>query len=50
MAPKAHAAKQDINHTSADGSMTPKPALDMSKLSTEALAEIVKAADAADAG
>ncbi|MDZ7905213.1 MAG: terminase small subunit [Cypionkella sp.] len=31
--------------TSSDGSMTPKPALDVSKLSVEALAEIMLAAD-----
>lgn len=33
-------------HESPDGSMTPKSGLDASKLSTEALAEIMKAADA----
>lgn len=32
-------------HTSPDGSMTPKPALDASKLSTSALAEILAAQD-----
>jgi hypothetical protein len=37
--------KQEIDHKSTDSSMTPKPALDMSKLSTEALAEIMRAAD-----
>lgn len=36
--------------TSPDGSMTPKPALDVSKLSTAALAEIMKAADASGSG
>lgn len=34
-------------HVSPDGSMTPKPALDVSKLSTAALAEIMAAADEA---
>jgi hypothetical protein len=34
-----------VEHTSPDGSMTPKPALDMSKLSTAALEEIAKAAN-----
>jgi len=33
--------KADINHTSEDGSMTPKAGIDTSKLSTEALAEIM---------
>jgi hypothetical protein len=33
-------------HTSPDGSMSPKPALDVSKLSTAALAEIMSAVDA----
>ena len=42
------AAKMD--HTSSDGSMTPKPALDVSKLSTAALAEIMAAADEAPGG
>lgn len=37
----------DSRHTSPDGSMTPKPGLDLSKLSTEALAELVAARDAA---
>jgi len=35
---------QKIAHTSPDGSMTPKPALDVSKLSTSALEEIMRAA------
>jgi len=38
--------KQEIDHTSSDGSMTPK-GVDLSKLSTEALAELVAARDAA---
>jgi len=33
--------QQDLNHTSEDGSMTPKAGIDTSKLSTEALAEIM---------
>ena len=38
----------DHNHTSNDGSMSPKAALDMSRLSPEALAEIVALGDAPD--
>ena len=38
--------KQEIDHTSSDGTMTPK-GVDLSKLSTEALAELVAARDAA---
>jgi hypothetical protein len=37
-----------VDHTSSDGSMSPKPALDMSRLSPEALAEIVALGDAPD--
>ncbi|MDZ7904614.1 MAG: hypothetical protein U5N55_01610 [Cypionkella sp.] len=37
---------EKLDHTSSDGSMTPKPGLDVSKLSTEALAEIMRASDA----
>lgn len=37
--------RHQIDHTSSDGSMTPQ-GLDVSKLSTEALAEIMRAADA----
>jgi len=40
-------AKQSVDLSSADGTMTPKPALDTSKLSTEAMAEIMRASDAA---
>ena len=36
--------KREFNHTSSDGSMTPKSGLDVSKLSTETLKEIVAAA------
>jgi DNA-packaging protein gp3 len=39
------ADKKDLSST--DGTMTPKPSLDLSKLSTEALAELVAARDAA---
>lgn len=35
--------KQQLDHTSSDGSMTPKPALDVSKLSTAVLEELVNA-------
>jgi hypothetical protein len=38
----------DVNLISEDGSMSPKPALDMSRLSPEALAEIVALGDAPD--
>lgn len=38
-------AVQKIDNTSSDGTMSPKPGLDVSKLSTEALAEIMRAAD-----
>jgi DNA-binding XRE family transcriptional regulator len=38
----------DVNLISEDGSMSPKAALDMSKLSPEALAEIVALGDAPD--
>jgi len=38
----------DVNHVSEDGSMSPKPALDVSRLSPEALAEIGRLSDAAD--
>jgi len=33
--------RKDLNHTSDDGSMSPKVGIDTSKLSTEALAEIM---------
>ena len=39
---------QDVR--SGDGSMSPRPGLDVSKLSTAALAEIMKAADEAGSG
>ena len=37
--------KHEIDHTSSDGSMTPQP-LDLTKLSSEALAELIAARDA----
>jgi len=40
-------AKAKMDLSSSDGTMTPKPGLDMSKLSDAALAEIVAARDAA---
>lgn len=40
--------KQDLNHTSEDGSMSPKPAIDMSRLSVGALAEIMALHDEKD--
>lgn len=44
--PKKYGEKLELDHKSTDGSMTPKSGLDVSKLSTEALAEIMAAADA----
>ncbi len=41
MAPKRHSQRQEHAHTSPDGSMT--PALDTSKLSNEALEELMRA-------
>lgn len=35
--------KQDVNHVSEDGSMSPAPAIDASKLSTDALKELIAA-------
>jgi hypothetical protein len=40
--------KVEQAHTSPDGSMTPKPALDVSKLSSAALEELVNASNADD--
>jgi transposase len=40
--------KRELDMSSTDGSMSPKAALDMSKLSPEALAEIVALGDAPD--
>lgn len=36
--------RKAIDHTSSDGSMTPKASIDVSKISTDALAELVDAA------
>lgn len=46
--PKVYGDKLDLSST--DGTMTPAPALDVSKLSTDALAEIMQAMDAAKRG
>lgn len=40
--------KDSTDHTSSDGTMSPKPSFDVSKLSTTALAEIVAAANATE--
>lgn len=48
MAPKKHSPKQELSHTSPDGSMTPRGGIDPSKLSTAALEEIMKQADESD--
>lgn len=46
--PKKYGDRIDL--TSADGSMSPKPTIDVSKLSTETLAEIMRATDASKSG
>ena len=38
---------EKVDHTSSDGSMSPNPTIDVSKLSTETLAELMAAKDAA---
>ncbi|MGJ8524062.1 hypothetical protein R84981_002779 [Carnimonas sp. R-84981] len=38
-----YSEKSEVDNTSSDGSMTPKPALDVSKLSTSALEELLNA-------
>lgn len=43
MAPKHHSSRQEIDHASSDGSMSPKPSIDVSKLSTGALEELLNA-------
>lgn len=43
--PNEFGRRERVDHTSSDGSMTPKSALDVSKLSTSALAEILAAKD-----
>ena len=40
--------EQVIDHTSSDGSMTPKGSINIGELSDSAMAEILKARDAAD--
>lgn len=42
-APKRYGQKQEIDHRSGDGSMTPKPGIDVSQLSTDTLSELVNA-------
>jgi len=44
MAPKAHMPQSLINHESPQGTMTPQPGIDVSKLSPEAMREILDAA------
>lgn len=43
-------APQKVDHTSSDGTMSPRPVLDASKLSSETLQELMKAADDSDKG
>jgi hypothetical protein len=45
-APDEWKDKQALDHTSSDGSMTPRPGVDLSKLSDQALAELIAARDA----
>lgn len=47
-APYMHPKLATVDHRSSDGTMSPKPVLDTSKLSTAALAEIMAAADESD--
>jgi transcriptional regulator with XRE-family HTH domain len=47
-APKKYGDRQAVEHTSPDGSMTPKPAIDAAKLSDAALREIAAARIDAD--
>ena len=42
------AFREQLDHTSSDGSMTPKGAINIGELSDSAMAEILKARDAAD--
>jgi len=48
MAPKKHSPRQEIDHRSPDGSMSPKPAIDVSKLSTGALEELLNVSNTDD--
>lgn len=50
MAPKKHSARQQIDHSSDDGSMTPAPAIDVSKISSAALEELLNAQNAESDG
>lgn len=43
MAPKTHSPKVQQDHTSSDGSMSPKPAIDATKLSDDTLRELLNA-------
>lgn len=46
MTKHGYSDKQEIDHSSADGSMSPKPAIDATKLSDSALAELMAARNA----
>jgi hypothetical protein len=48
MAPKKHSQRQEIDHSSTDRSMTPQPGVDTSKLSDEALQELMRARDSSE--
>lgn len=48
--PKIYGDKISLDHESPKGTMTPKQAIDVSKLSSEALAEIMALHDKSDAG
>ena len=48
LANHGYSDKQELAHTSPDGSMSPRAGLDISKLSTAAMAEILAAKDAAE--
>lgn len=45
--PKKYGEKLELDHKSTDGTMTPKAGIDVSRLSTEALSEIMAIADEA---
>lgn len=49
-APYVHPKLSAVDHSSKDGSMTPQPVLDVSRLSTAALSEIAALGDEPDAG
>ena len=48
LANHGYSDKQELAHTSPDGSMSPRAGLDISKLSTAAMAEILAAKDASE--